>query len=104
MAKLYFGDTNGGYITIAVDEESGRSCYMWEEGHEGINYPSRYDLQDMTDEERENICKRWLAVIATYNDFDGLYTDCDVDSGYVGIIPSGEDPLCGIDVFAELDF
>lgn len=104
MAKLYFGDAGSYYITIAVDGESKRACFMIEDGHEGINYPSHYDLQDMGDEERESICKRWLAAIATHSCFDWLYSDCDPDSGYVGIIPSDEDPLCGIDVFAELDF
>lgn len=44
MAKMYFVDTNGGYLTVAVAELPGinvtdfRACYMWQDGREG-NYP-----------------------------------------------------------------
>lgn len=38
MAKMYFVDTNGGYLTVAVAELPGinitdfRACYMWQDG------------------------------------------------------------------------
>lgn len=84
MSKLYFIDTNGGYLTVATNED-GRACYMWQDGKEA-NYPSddpRWDEADA--QEREEIAKNYLRSIADANGFDSLYTNCDSTGGFVGV-------------------
>lgn len=106
MSKLYFGSTNAGYLTIAVDENSKRACYLHEDGTEGKLYPSKYELAEMSDSERETVCARWLREIAEYNDFDSLYMNCDVASAWCGVYTSADalDELGNIDVYASIDF
>ncbi len=95
MSKLYFIDTNGGYLTVATNED-GRACYMWQDGKEE-NYPSndlRWDEADA--QEREEIVKNYLRSIADANDFDSLYTNCDSTGGFVGVytVADFEHDLC----------
>lgn len=103
MAKLYFGSTNAGYLTIAIDTDTSRACYLHEDGTEGETYPSRHGIEDKTDTEREQIAEQWLRSIADYNNFDSLYADCDIEDGYVGVLPA-DGALDGIDVIAAINF
>lgn len=113
MAKMYFVDTNGGYLTVAVAELPGinitdfRACYMWQDGREG-NYPCnnpRWDDAGVAG--REEIATAWLKQLAECNDFESLYSDCDCYSGFRGVYTAGEfwrDIATGDDILAEIDF
>lgn len=103
MAKLFFGSTNAYYITVAIDPDTDRACYQREDGTEGEDYPSRHNMEDLDDNEREQIAMIWLHDIADYNCFDSFYADCDSSNAYVGICSAG-DALDGIDIIASLDF
>lgn len=103
MARLYFTSDSAGYVTIAVDADTNRACYLRENGTEGDMYPSRHCIEDKADAEREQIAEKWLRSIADYNNFDSLYADCDVDDGFVGVIPA-DGALDGIDVIATIVF
>lgn len=84
MSKLYFIETNGGWLTVATDED-GRACYMREDGRED-GYPDadpRWAESDAQD--RETIAEKWLRSIADWNSFDDLYANCDVQSGFCGV-------------------
>lgn len=112
MAKMYFVDTNGGYLTVAVAELPGinrtdsRACYMWQDGHEE-NYPlnnPRWD--DAGVAEREEIASAWLEQLSEVG-FDELYANCDCDSGFCGVYTSAEfvnDLARGDEIIAEIDF
>lgn len=84
MSKLYFIETNGGWLTAATNDD-GRACYMHQDGHEG-GYPDadpRWAEADV--QERETIAEKWLRSIADWNCFDDLYANCDVQSGFCGV-------------------
>lgn len=106
MSKLYFVETNGGWLTVATDDD-GRACYMWQDGTEE-NYPSgNPDWDDADDAQREQIAAEWLESIKEYNCFDSLYADCDTSSGYTGVYTTEEfekDLDNGCSVVAEIDF
>lgn len=113
MAKMYFVDTNGGYLTVAVAElpekckEDPRACYMWQDSREE-NYPCnnpRWD--DACKAEREEIATAWLKQIAECNDFGSLYSDCDCYSGFCGTYTAREfwrDVAVGDEIIADIDF
>lgn len=90
MNKLYFVETNGGFMTVATSDD-GRACYMWQDGREQ-NYPTQNPAWTESDRtEREQIAFAWLRSIAEANTFDGLYANCDViGSGYVGVYTAQE--------------
>lgn len=84
MSKLYFIETNGGWLTAATNDD-GRACYMHQDGHED-GYPDadpRWAEADV--QERETIAEKWLRSIADWNCFDDLYANCDVQSGFCGV-------------------
>lgn len=84
MSKLYFIETNGGWLTVATDED-GRACYMREDGRED-GYPDADPRWAEADaQERETIAEKWLRSIADGNSFDDLYANCDVQSGFCGV-------------------
>ena len=84
MSKLYFIETNGGWLTVATDED-GRACYMREDGRED-GYPDADPRWAEADaQERETIAEKWLRSIADWNSFDDLYASCDVQSGFCGV-------------------
>lgn len=84
MSKLYFLETNGGWITAATNED-GRACFMWQDGREE-NYPSDApDWNEANAEKREQIAMRWLRSVADWNSFDELYTNCDSIGGFSGV-------------------
>lgn len=84
MSKLYFIETNGGWLTVATDED-GRACYMREDGRED-GYPDADPRWAESDaQERETIAEKWLCSIADWNSFDDLYANCDVQSGFCGV-------------------
>ena len=113
MAKLYFVETNGGFMTVATatdpehTREDGRACYMWQDGHEE-RYPcrdSRWD--DAGAAEREEIATAWLKQLAECNDFESLYSYCDCYSGFCGTYTAREfwrDIAIGDDILADIDF
>ena len=113
MAKLYFVETNGGFLTVAAENipefahEGNRACYMWQDGCEAC-YPCnnpRWD--DAGVAEREEIATAWLKQLAECNDFESLYSDCDCYSGFRGVYTAGEfwrDIANGDDILAEIDF
>lgn len=56
MSKLYFIETNGGWLTVATDED-GRACYMREDGRED-GYPDADPrLAEADAQERETIAE-----------------------------------------------
>ena len=84
MSKLYFIETNGGWLTVATDED-GRACYMREDCRED-GYPDADPRWAEADaQERETIAEKWLRSIADWNSFDDLYANCDVQSGFCGV-------------------
>lgn len=85
MNKLYFVETNVGFMTVATSDD-GRACYMWQDGREQ-NYPTQNPAwNESVRTEREQIALAWLRSIADVNTFDGLYANSDViESGYVGV-------------------
>jgi len=84
MSKLYFIETNGGWLTVATDED-GRACYMREDGRED-GYPDADPRWAEADaQERETIAEKWLRSIADWNSFDDLHASCDVQSGFCGV-------------------
>ena len=102
MAKMYFVDTNGGYLTVAVAELPGinitdfRACYMRQDGREDAGVA-----------EREEIATAWLKQLAECNDFESLYSDCDCYSGFCGVYTIAafwNDLALGDDIIAEIDF
>lgn len=84
MSKLYFIETNGGWLTVSTNDD-GRACYMRQDGHEdGYPYADpRWAEADAR--ERETIAENWLRSIAEWNSFDDLYANCDVQSGFCGV-------------------
>ncbi len=113
MAKLYFVETNGGFMTVATatdpehTREDGRACYMWQDGHEE-GYPCRNPRWDDAGvAEREEIAVAWLKQLAECNNFESLYSDCDCDSGFCGVYSAGEfwrDIAIGDEIIADIDF
>lgn len=84
MSKLYFIETNGGFMTVATSDD-GRACYMWQDGREQ-NYPTQNPAwNESVRTEREQIALAWLRSIADWNSFDDLYANCDVQSGFCGV-------------------
>lgn len=106
MSKLYFVETNGGWLTVATNDD-GRACYMHQDGHEE-GYPDADPRWDEADaQEREEIAKQWLRSIADYNCFDSLYADCDILSGFCGVYTVEDfdaDLENGCAVIASIDF
>lgn len=84
MSKLYFIETNGGWLTVATNED-GRACYMHQDGHED-GYPDADPRWAEADaQERETIAENLLRSIAEWNSFDDLYANCDMQSGFCGV-------------------
>lgn len=84
MSKLYFIETNGGWLTAATSED-GRACYMHQDGHEE-GYPDAAPRWTEADaQERETIAEKWLRSIADWNCFDDLYANCDMQNGFCGV-------------------
>lgn len=106
MNKLYFVETNGGYMTVATSDD-GRACYMWQDGMEE-NYPSSSPYWDESEaSERKTIAENWLRSIAEWNSFDDLYANCDTSSGFTGVYTAAEfseDLENGSSIIAEIDF
>ena len=106
MNKLYFLETNGGYMTVATNAD-GRACYMWQDGKEE-NYPVKNpSWNDAEPEQRKQIAKNYLETLKSWNDFDSLYSDCDTSSGYTGVFTAEEfecDLEDGSSIIAEIDF
>lgn len=113
MEKLYFVETNGGFMTVATAtdpehmREDGRACYMRHDGNEEI-YPCRNPRWDDAGvAEREEIATAWLKQLAEFTDFESLYSDCDCNSGFCGVYTYAEfvnDLACGDEIIAEIDF
>lgn len=113
MAKLYFVETNGGFLTVAAENipeyahEGDRACYMWQDGCENC-YPCnnpRWD--DAGAAEREEIATAYLNQIADYNNFESLYSDCNCSGGFCGVYTVADfwnDIALGNDIIAEIDF
>jgi hypothetical protein len=109
MSKLYFIETNGGWLTVATDED-GRACYMHEDGRED-GYPDADPRWAEADaQERETIAENWLRSIAEWNSFDDLYANCDIDiqNGFCGVYTAEDfsaDLENGSDeIIASIDF
>lgn len=106
MAKMYFVETNGGFLTAAT-EDDGRACYMWQDGYEE-NYPLKNPRwYEAGVAEREEIATAWLKQLAEFTDFESLYSDCDCNSGFCGVYTSAEfvnDLARGDEIIAEIDF
>lgn len=109
MSKLYFIETNGGWLTVATDED-GRACYMREDGRED-GYPDADPRWAEADaQERETIAGNWLRSIAEWNSFDDLYANCDIDiqNGFCGVYTAEDfsaDLENGSDeIIASIDF
>lgn len=109
MSKLYFIETNGGWLTVATDED-GRACYMREDGRED-GYPDADPRWAESDaQERETIAENWLRSIAEWNSFDDLYANCDIDiqNGFCGVYTAEDfsaDLENGSDeIIASIDF
>lgn len=112
MAKLYFVETNGGFMAVATAtdpehmREDGRACYMWQDGHEE-NYPLKNSRWYETGvAEREEIASAWLEQLSEVG-FDELYANCNCDSGFCGVYTAGEfwrDIASGDDILADIDF
>lgn len=113
MAKMYFVETNGGFMTVATatdpehTREDGRACYMWQDGNEE-NYPLKNPRWgNACVAEREEIATEWLKQLAAFTDFESLYSDCDCNSGFCGVYTAGEfwrDIATGGDILADIDF
>lgn len=107
MSKLYFIETNGGWLTVATDED-GRACYMHQDGHEE-GYPDADPRWTEADaQERETIAENWLRSIAEWNSFDDLYANCDMQNGFCGVYTAEDfnaDLENGSDeIIASIDF
>ena len=107
MSKLYFIETNGGWLTFATDED-GRACYMHEDGRED-GYPDADPRWAEADaQERETIAENWLRSIAEWNSFDDLYANCDMQNGFCGVYTAEDfsaDLENGSDeIIASIDF
>lgn len=112
MAKMYFVETNGGFMTVATAtdpehvREDDRACYMWQDGHEE-NYPLKNPRwYEAGVAEREEIATAWLEQLSEVG-FDELYANCDCDSGFCGVYTSAEfvnDLARGDEIIAEIDF
>ena len=107
MSKLYFVETNGGWLTVATDED-GRACYMHEDGRED-GYPDADPRWAEADaQERETIAENWLRSIAEWNSFDDLYANCDIQNGFCGVY-TAEDFSADLEngsgeIIASIDF
>lgn len=107
MSKLYFIETNGGWLTVATDED-GRACYMHEDGRED-GYPDADPRWAEADaQERETIAENWLRSIAEWNSFDDLYANCDMQNGFCGVY-TAEDFSADLEngsgeIIASIDF
>lgn len=107
MSKLYFIETNGGWLTVATDEDS-RACYMHEDGRED-GYPDADPRWAEADaQERETIAENWLRSIAEWNSFDDLYANCDIQNGFCGVY-TAEDFSADLEngsgeIIASIDF
>ncbi len=106
MSKLYFIETNGGWLTAATNED-GRACYMHEDGREE-GYPDADPRWAEADaQERETIAENWLRSIADWNSFDDLYANCDIQNGFCGVYTVEDfsaDLENGSEVIASIDF
>ena len=107
MSKLYFIETNGGWLTAATDED-GRACYMHEDGRED-GYPDADPRWAEADaQECETIAENWLRSIAEWNSFDDLYANCDIQNGFCGVYTAEDfsaDLENGSDeIIASIDF
>lgn len=82
--KLYFCETNAGYLTWAVSGD-GRACYMLQDGHE-VDYPANCEgWAEADNDERRDMAAEYLEALGDANDFDDLYANCEgVGSGFVG--------------------
>ena len=107
MSKLYFIETNGGWLTVATGED-GRACYMHEDGRED-GYPDADPRWAEADaQERETIAENWLRSIAEWNSFDDLYANCDIQNGFCGVY-TAEDFSADLEngsgeIIASIDF
>ena len=107
MSKLYFIETNGGWLTVATDED-GRACYMHEDGREDGCPDADPRWAEADAQERETIAENWLRSIAEWNSFDDLYANCDMQNGFCGVY-TAEDFSADLEngsgeIIASIDF
>ena len=84
MYCLYFIETNGGYLTCAVNHD-GRACYMHQDGHEEI-YPLTMTSEswwESTDGERVQAAYDYLRILGAHM-FDDLYEYCEGSPMFCG--------------------